>query len=179
MRFTTPFLLLVAAVGLFFLFINPHYKTLTDLRAISAEYDDSIERAQSAVAKKDQLLAKKNAFDPVEIKRLQKMLPDKVDAVRLIIEINSITNARGTSIKNIKTTSEVATKRTTPGQDQTKYGTTQLSYSVSMTYDAFLQYMQDLEKSLRLVDITAVTFKPTDTSSIYDYSITLKTYWLK
>jgi hypothetical protein len=179
MRFLTPILMLAAAVGMFFLFINPHYKTITELRAQALEYDNAIERAQAVVAKKDQLLAKKNAFNPEDIKRLQKMLPDNVDAVRLIIDLNGLANKYNSSIQDIKLTQDNTQTQQTVGAPTQLYTSSLVGFTVSMNYDQFLSYLKDIEKSLRLLDIAAITFKPEDNSSVYKYGITLKAYALK
>jgi hypothetical protein len=53
-----------------------------------------------------------------------------------------------------------------------------LTFTVTATYNDFLNLLQDLESNLRLLDITNIAFHSTDTG-FYDYTVTLNTYWLK
>ena len=53
-----------------------------------------------------------------------------------------------------------------------------MSFKVSAPYENFVKFMKDLEQSLRIVDVTALSFKA-NANNIYDYSVSIKTYWLK
>jgi len=80
-------------------------------------------------------------------------------------------------IRNFKT--ETGDKVETVGVDQTPYGTLTLSFSTTASYTTFLAFLHDIEESLRLIDITSVQFNSSDLSQLYDYSVSIKTYWLK
>jgi len=179
MKFLTPFLMLAAAVGLFLLFINPQYKSVTELRARALEYDNAIERAQAVVAKKDQLVSKYSAFNPADIQRLQKMLPGKIDTIQLILDLNGIAVGQGSQIQGIKVSADTTQKPTSVGASQSPYGVMLIGFNVSMTYENFQLFLKDLEKSLRIVDVASVSFTPANTTNTYDYSVVLKAYWLK
>jgi Tfp pilus assembly protein PilO len=62
--------------------------------------------------------------------------------------------------------------------DNSKYGTVGISFSVTASYDNFQNFLTDLEKSLRLVEITDLSVNGNNTG-LYDFSVGLKTYWLK
>jgi hypothetical protein len=80
-------------------------------------------------------------------------------------------------IRNFK--ADTGEKSETVGVDQSLYGTLTLSFSTTATYTTFLAFMRDLEKSLRLIDIVSVQFASSDTNQLYDYTVSIKTYWLK
>jgi Tfp pilus assembly protein PilO len=54
-----------------------------------------------------------------------------------------------------------------------------VSFKVDSDYETFVSFLQDVEKSLRIVDVTDLTFTAPDKSTNYDFGITIKTYWLK
>ena len=81
-------------------------------------------------------------------------------------------------LKNIKLEASAQTDSDKIGADNNKYGTIGLSFSVTATYDNFQNFLTDLEKSERLVDITDLSVNGTDTG-LYDFSVSVKTYWLK
>ena len=92
--------------------------------------------------------------------------------------MNRIAQSHGLVIKNIKLDTAAKLETGKIGQDFSKYGTVGLSFSVNSSYDNFQNFLADLEKSLRLVDISDLSVAGNDTG-IYDFSVGLKTYWLK
>jgi Tfp pilus assembly protein PilO len=171
MKILTPIALILASVGLFYLVIMPQYHDLSDTRSKIQQYSDAISRAQEVVSKRDKLLAQKNSFSPDDIRRLQKMLPDKVDPIRFVIDVNNIAASYGTKITDIKIGTEIGSK--------TNYDDTTMSFTAPMSYDQVQKFLADVERSLQLVDVSGLGFKSEDKSSIYTYSFTLKTYSLK
>src|SRR4051812_21461687 len=111
MKFAVPLLMISAATGLLFIFVKPQYAEVNVLRAQSAEYDHAIERAKDTVAKKDQLLAKFNSYNPEDIARLKKFLPDTVDPIQLIIDMNAIVVANQSKMEDIKVTVDAASAK--------------------------------------------------------------------
>jgi len=52
---------------------------------------------------------------------------------------------------------------------------------VTSAYESLIQFIKDIEKSLRIVDVTEISLIPSKTgeSNLYEYNIGIKTYWLK
>src|SRR3989344_1966049 len=98
MRFFFPIIFLAGAVGLFFWFIDPTYAQIKELRVEEAEFDNALTRARDLKEVRDELIKRYNAFLPSDISRLKKLLPDHVDNVRLIIDLDSI--ASGSSFSS-------------------------------------------------------------------------------
>ena len=174
-KFLTPIILVIVAVGLFFFYIDPQWQKMKVLQATNAEYNNAIDQSNKLLKVRDSLLAKYNSFRPEDLTRLEKLLPNNIDNVRLIIDINSITSKYGASIKNVKLSTPSAEADVT---NNSGYRTMVLSFGVSTSYNNFLNIMSDLERSLRLLDVTSISFKATDTEP-YEYTISIKTYWLQ
>jgi uncharacterized protein YoxC len=178
MKLLTPLLIIGIALGLLLVFVKPQYAQVQTVRSQVAQYDAAIAQVQAAVKQKDQLLAKKNSFNPEDIKRLQRFLPDKVDQVKWIIDVNGIANKYRANIAKIKLTEE-SKSQSGLGTTEVGYGATTLSFNIGLTYEDFQKFLMDIEQSLQLMDVAEITFKPATDSNIYDYTITLRTYWLK
>lgn len=97
----------------------------------------------------------------------------------MIIDINGIAAKRGMTIRGIKIQSGTATKQGAIGPDNNPYGSISLSFSVTAPYDTFKGFLRDLETSLRIVDVTSISFAATEKGDIYDYGVTMRTYWLR
>lgn len=182
MKALLPILFVVIAGGIFFGFINPTYVEIQTLRAEEATYDGALSKSRELQSVRDQLLARYNTFPTDDLMRLTKLVPDTIDNVRLILDLDGIASGYGMHVRsvslnaNASQASRTAAGEIGPGDARHDYVT--LSFSVNGTYDTFRAFLADLESSLRLVDIDSLSFSSTPTG-IYEYAIGIKTYWLK
>ncbi|MEK7505854.1 MAG: type 4a pilus biogenesis protein PilO [Patescibacteria group bacterium] len=171
------------AIGLFFFYTNPAYQdSIKQKRAQIEQYDQVIEESKTLIGKRDSLIKQRNAIDPSELDRLIKLLPDTVDTVRLVFDIDRVASQYGLVVRKVRVgepgKDETASKTVAFRPDTKDYGVISLNFSVTATYEAFVRFIRDLEDSLRIADITEISFK-TGENQLSDYSVTLKTYWLK
>ena len=192
-KYIIPTTLTAIAIGLFVLFTNPIYKDVQGLRAQVASYDQALTNAEQLRAVREQLLLKYNGFSKDNVTKVQKMIPDNVDNIRLILEIQGMASAYGMQIKNVKYDAKVASgvdvvpQNAAASADQNKiYGIFDMEFSTEGTYDNFVKFVSDMERSLRIVDINSVTFSSSDSTivtspanTVYKYDLKFKTYWLK
>ncbi len=178
MKFLTPLIFLLIALGIFIWVINPVYKDIGVLRSDGNQYQMALARAEEAVSKRNELVTRYNNFSDADLQRLQKLLPDNVDNIRLVVDLNSIAAKYGTGIKNIKITENSPAGSRDAAADIKPYGSLSMTFGVSLSYDNFLRFLTDLQQNLRLTDVTAVDFTAAS-AGIYDYSITLKTYVMR
>lgn len=179
LRSIIPFILILAAVGLFFGYIDPAYQDLKGVRAEARAYDEALTKSKELQAIRDRLLSKYNTFSSSDIARLEKLLPDSVDNVRLVLDIDNIAARYGMRIRNVVLDDKGAKGESdTIGGDTNSLRSVVLSFSVSTKYEDLLRFLADLERSLRVLDVTALSFVARD-GALNDYSISVKTYWLK
>jgi hypothetical protein len=179
MKLITPIALLAATIGLFFIFISPRYESVSSLRAEVREYDLAIDRAKEVVTKRNQLLTKKNSFSKVDLERLNKLLPDKVDNIRLIIDVNDIANRYNSNINTIKIAQEKPTTQASATQSTKPYTSIELSFQTKMTYENIQKFLIDIEDSLKLLDVGTLSIVIAEDPVNYDYNVMLKAYYLK
>lgn len=183
MKSLTPIILIITAAILFFVFTDPAYKDVMDLRSQQQEYNDVLTKSKELLSKRKSLQDKYNAFSTTDVDRLRKLLPDGVDNVKLIIDIDEIAKRYGLTIRNVRLDDSKAKAGAkdsiaTITAGEARYGTIPMGFSVNADYDTFVKFLQDLEGSLRLVDVVNISLKPSATG-LYSYDVSLKTYWLK
>jgi hypothetical protein len=184
MRFLLPLILVAASIGLFVLYTNPAYQGpggVKSLQAQVASYDDALNKSQELKSVRDQLLSKYNTFASENKEKLLDMLPDNVDNIRLVIDINNIASRHSLAVKNLELgnteNSKAVRNAAALGGSGSSVGSVNLGFTVTADYDRFLAFLSDLEHSLRLVDIESISFDVSQTN-INDYSIKIRTYWL-
>lgn len=196
-RFLSPIILVGISVAGFFLFTNPYYKEVVALKDQVDSYNEALNNSKSLEAERDKLTQQYNSIDRNNLVKLERMLPDSVDNIRLILEIEKLAIPYGMILKDVKydtktqeedTTLALKNAKTATAEENNKeYGTWELEFSTQGSYFDFLNFVKDLEKNLRIVDISSVEFSSktgtglaaTQPSNNYKYTFTIKTYWLK
>lgn len=200
-RFIIPTTLIVISVIGFLTFTNPIFQDVSSLRAQVASYDEALGNSKLLENARDDLTSKSSKITQDNLYRITKFLPDNVDNIRLILEIEKLATPYGMALRDVKydTASQNATTAgasptpapisasptsTTSSRD---YGVWNLEFSISGSYTNFMSFLQDLERNLRIVDVSSIEFSsdvgagltPSTSPDIYKYSFKIKTYWLK
>ena len=183
MKNITSILLIIAAIGIFFFYSKPKYEAAAVRRAELKTYQDTLKKVEELEEEIARIETKIEAIDPEERERLEKLIPVTINNVNLIIDINNIASNFGLAIRDIdieEAEEEEGDERTPVARqrDNAPYNSIDLSFTVTSSYANFVDFINDLEKSLRIVDITKITFTPGDSSN-YNFKVTLRTYWLK
>jgi len=90
MRFIMPIILITISITLFFVFANPIYNEISVLRGEVASYNEALDNSKALENERDKLTAKYNAINPENLTKIAKLLPENVDNIRLILEIEQI-----------------------------------------------------------------------------------------
>ena len=179
MKNTTALILLLISIGLFYTVISPHYATVQTLSAQSSKYKDILASVSALTATRDDLSVKLANMPATEVAKLEKILPDNVDTVNLAMTFDSIASRYGISIKSVRTVeAKTDTGTSIVAASPVPYEKVTVSFSFVSTYDNFRKFMSDIEQSLRIIDVKSVSFQSTD-SGIYEYQVSVDTYWLK
>ncbi|QQR49925.1 hypothetical protein IPF86_02440 [Candidatus Nomurabacteria bacterium] len=188
LRFIFPAVLVSLAIGLFLLVTNPMYKEVKELQVKEAAFGQALANAKQLEEKRDELVAKYNEFSPEQIEQLRKLLPDNVDNIRLILEIDSVAAKYGMSLTNVSVSptlkKDASGKPIDEGgaalalQDQ-EYGLFDMSFAVQTNYENFYTFLKDIEQGLRIVDIQSISFDAISDKDLYIFNFKIRTYWLK
>jgi Tfp pilus assembly protein PilO len=189
MKYFFSLLLITVSIAVFIVVIRPKYNELQATRQALSAANANLETASKLARSRDELIAKYNSISKTDLDNLKVLLPDAVDNIRLIIQINSLATKNGLSLlRNVdyQTSQDTAALALQdPVLAKRPYGEFAISFQTSGQYKNFLAFVSDLEQNLRLVDITNVEFAPADqgvqqsAATSMTYKVTLKTYWLK
>ena len=181
------------------LFINPLYEEISSLRTERGSYDEALTNSKELEKERERLTQKYNTVSMENLERLTKLLPQNVDNIRLILEIEQIATPYGMTLRDVRYNAE--TPEGTGGQalnagiqggyvqgGSPDYGVWDLQFVTRGTYDNFVSFIKDLERNLRIVDISAVEFSSETAASVssdpissqqYEYRFSIRTYWLR
>lgn len=182
MKFLIPIILVIAAGLMFFLYTDPKYQEVKTLRAQEAEYDQALTKSRELQEVRNKLISKRNTFSPDDLRKLERVLPDNVDNIRLIIDIDTIAGRYGLRIRDVAVSGPMSGREergnTAVGDAGDKVGSVELSFSVPARHDDFVRFLADLERSVRIVDVNSIGFTVGE-GELTQYSVAVKTYWLR
>jgi Tfp pilus assembly protein PilO len=190
-RFVLPAILIAISISIFFVFVSPLYTEISTLKGNLASYDEALANSKALRNERDKLTQKFNAITKSDLDRINKLLPENVDNIRLILEIEKIASPFGMALKDVRYNPTKAESSAPVGVQagtavsQKEYGVWDLEFSTSATYTNFLNFIKALESNLRIVDIASVDFSSDSMGGVgvapstYKYSFKIKTYWLK
>lgn len=197
-RILAPIFFFVIGIGLFFSYIDPAYNHMKELREDNTRLDAALTKSKELQEARDALLARYNTMPSADIAHLERLLPDNVDNVKLILDIDNIASNHSIILGDFEFDAEPLVEDVYAGdeivQDTTSpeawYEAAELRFSVLATYDEFLAFLKDLERSLRIVDVRQLRVgnvgdadaqkkNEAATGNRYEFVLSINSYWLR
>jgi len=172
------YIILSLSVGYAFI-----YSPMGDLNTLinqKREYGKSLETVSNIETKKNELLTQFNNISEADKNNIETFLPSSLNFVRFISQIDAVAASHGISIDKIssKNVSPSAGSSVENAEPQQSFNTSIVGFSFTASYEAFNAFMEDLEKSLRILDINSIKLAA-GKDGAYSYDVEFKTYWLK
>ncbi|MEK7602001.1 MAG: hypothetical protein AAB472_00730 [Patescibacteria group bacterium] len=180
-----PVIVLIIAIAIFVGYTNPLYtREILPLQAQVREYDGALAAAADFNRKEAQLATERAAIPAESIQKIETFLPDGVDNVQLILDLNALAARSGVQLSNfdVKENGVVAQNEPQSGGIALEQGGKQtdsldLSVKATASYSAFRTFLAGAEQSLRILDVTQLDVSDSPTG-VYSYAITFRIYWL-
>jgi hypothetical protein len=182
MRIFLPIILVIAAIGLFVVWTNPTYQASKALSAQVSSYNVALDKSKELRKLRDELLSKRNTFSPDDIEKLDDILPNNVDKIRFIIDMSNIASRHSIQLRDIELGDIDNTAHSGEslalGTNSDPVGSVDISFSFTSSYDKMVSFLQDIEHSLRLIEIQKISFSA-DSDDRNSYSLSVRTFWLR
>lgn len=198
MKLFLPISLIIVSIILLITIINPYFKDVSTYNEAITAYNLAIDSSSTLQKTQDALIEKYKNIKQNDKDRLDHFLPNTINNIKFILEIEKIASIHNLQIMNIKFRSDQPssvegaaagnTSTTLAGSANTLYGIFPLEFTVDADYNTFLSFLKDLELNLRLIDVQTISFSVPASATktvggtdpnIYSYSLNVQTYWLK
>jgi len=174
------------ALGIFFFYVNPTLSGPVNDTKVGIASDDRALAAAGAFATKVAKLTKAQEDIGAEnLASLFLMLPDSVNNIGLILDLNALAARSGVSISHIEVSplaensaTSASSAATLPTGAQNLEQSLDFSLTVESSYAAFKTFLDALEKSKRLLDVQDISIQGSDTG-VYTYLLKVRLYWLR
>lgn len=171
-------LILIVGISLAFFFILPIWDEIDILKLKKEVADEEANSYKSIIVHIDDLSAKYNQASS-DLDKLALAIPSDQQFPELLIQFEEMVKRNGLVATSIKLEgAEEAPKDQIGGRRSIR--TLSMSIGVDGSYSGFKGFLEDVEKNVRLMNISAISFtKPTDEKSeVMKFNIKLNSYYL-
>jgi len=189
MKDIVSILIILISAAVFGFVVRPQYSEIKVIQQEGAEFDNVIANARKLNELRDGLIEKRSQLSRADLDRLAKLIPENSDNVKLILELQELADRYNLQIRTASSKEEEVDDvdeddKGTQGFDidSQDYGIISLNFSLTGTYDDFVSFLSEIERKLRITDVTSLALTPLredDGVQKYDFQLGLQTYWLK
>ena len=176
------------------------YDGIKKLKADKNSFVTALKNAEDLELRRTDLETKYNSVSAEDKQKLENLLPDNVDNIKLVLELETIAKKYGLIIESPKLKNEIDPTKVVPPTTQdirgtaasgTSYGTFSLDFTVRTNYENMKSLVSAIEKNLRLIEPVSIDVKVPDTALLdknkiklypkgtYDVKLQTVIYYLK
>lgn len=171
-------LVFIVGISLIFFFVLPIWDEISILKLKKEEIGKEVDSLRSIIIHIDDLSAKYNQAS-ADLDKLALAIPSDQQLPELLIQFEEMVKRNGLVTTGIKLEN---TEEAPKDQIGARRNIKSLSVSVSVdgSYSGFKGFLEDIEKNVRMMDVSAISFtKPTDEKSeVAKFSVKLNSYYL-
>lgn len=179
MNSTTTLSYIVITGAIIYAFTMPVMGDLGRLMDQKAVYQEAIAAATEIEEKKNTLLADFNRISAADIDRVETLIPNSLNFVKLVADIDTVASRHGISVNSVSyndNSLDVASLAEAEAQVIDNYKSATISFEFISSYERFNDFLNDLERSLRILDVKSVQIS-TGVNATYNYQVAFDTYW--
>lgn len=181
LRTLTPVLSLVVAVVLFVFFVKPTYSETVTIKEDTQMYKDTLDKYNEFSTNLESKMSEVKKYES-ETSRLNTLIASTLDETKALIDLKEIAANNGVLFGNIEV-AEIGSEAQQFDENGNpiegkKLASQDISFEVLCTYDQLKSFTKDLEDSLNLYEITAMSFDTVEDSVFFQVSFTVRIYAL-
>lgn len=171
MKTLLTLILTAAGFALIFMVARPLYDDINSSRVEQIAVEDTLARLTELQKLRDDLLNVYNSIPRDRIQRLSEMLPSDPEIGTLLVTMEKLTGDQKLALSGINFS-------TGGGADALGVTPILYSFSVSTSYSDFKTFLGSIEKNLRLIDLSTISFSAPGKQPA-NFSLQAKSYYKK
>jgi len=125
------------------------------------QYEQTLQTVSNIENTKQALLTKFNKISDADKQNINTILPNSFNFTKLISQIDTVAESYGIAIKDVTSQdmNPTAGSSIADAQPKSPYSSAVIGFSFSAPYNKFSGFLNDLEKSTRILDINSLQLK--------------------
>ncbi len=183
MKSLVTLILILAGIGLIFFVAKPQWIEIVALRTQNETIAGTLRELRDLQGFRDELLSAHNSISKNNLDRLGEVLPAKSDSGKLLVSLEKLTRDHGIRLRKVEFESTEKAQLAPAQQgviqrDQSRVNTLSYAFTFSASYEGFKAFLASLEDSLRIVDVTDISFLSGETN-LFEFNLRAKSYYQK
>lgn len=204
-KFITIFAIVVASLFVLFFLVGPKFGSVQDMRTAVFRQKQNVSRLVEELEVTKNALSRFQGLDKMDLERVEKFLPNGLDAPNLLVHLDSLVASAGlvaevltldTSDRSLTSIAGSTDPGTTAGLDtgqgsdlapkflaQESLGSATINLTVRGNYESFKPFLESIEESLRIFDVENIAFSSPQITKegvgAFRFAVVLKTYYAK
>lgn len=178
-------------------YLKPEWNRFRELRSETRGLEKVAAELDFLINKKNQLLEVMNSIPRADLDKVAQAVPQGPHAKEVLVLLDVLAKERGISLTTIDLQStaeeekgatgrsplrQYAIRQPTPGppvMEEAPAGEFKellVTFNIGASYSAFKNFLSDLERSLRLMDVQQISFQASE-AGIFQYDMKVKAYY--
>ena len=170
MRLITQLILVIVAVLIVIMYIQPRFATLQVIQRESVQFSEAVAKAKQFNDQLNLLLNQANTLTPAEESRLAMYLPFQIDTVAVARDLENLAETYNLTVLSIETNSRESSESAVANQESADFGATPaaqdvrdqlvtqtVSISVAGGYEDFKTFLQATEANAYPLQVTSLS----------------------
>lgn len=184
MKSLLSILVIAVSVGVYFVYIKPLTLDIRVQIAKKQEIEKVLNRVKEIKEKRDSILQEYNSISVDNIEKLNKIIPETINSVVIFNDLASAGAEYGLTVQEYKADVQNLNQNSVSETvSDLPYKKTRLTIKLSGPYSQFITFLEKIESSLRIIDITSLSVKQGSSSEkgpvTLDYVLEANVYSLR
>jgi hypothetical protein len=186
-RSLTPLLAILVSVGIFIYFIQPMYAEINGVQSETTEYGEAVAKAAEFNQLLNSLISKRNSITAGNLERLEVLVPDNIDPVRVLVDLEALAGRNNMIFGNVnieerEAAGDDAGKNNPDAMDGSPIGEDDfvpigISFSLIGSYEQFQSMLRDMERSLTLFELKNISLEASE-GNLAQFNMEIEMYEL-
>lgn len=165
---------------IFFTESKNYFPEIKVLRKQVSSYNETINTAKKVRSSIDKTLGEYNGISQDNVDRINKMVPSGAESMKLVVQIDDMMRKKGLSLSSIESKDAIDQNSVSNAVKNSGKNVESIFLSIKArgSYQSFHSFIEDLEKSLRLIDVNSVKIGSVGQDD-FSFSIEAVSYWRK
>ncbi len=165
-------LLLIVGIGAAYFYGFPLLGEIGEMQKDAEVITALIEKTENLNQVGQSVIELYDSVPTSDISRMDTLVPDQIDNVKLILELQKLAERYGLGVSGINVSGTGA--REVAGQT---INVVSFQAQLEGYYGDFVDFLEQLELSQRIIDTNSLNFQAFETENGYSYTLALDTYW--
>ena len=170
---------LVLGVGLFFGITTSVLDQVNTKRAERDALADILNRFNDIRKIKNDLINSYNSISEEDLSKLNEVVPPNAKEGDLLVTFENMAKDSGLLLKNIEIKSAVPKDTGLLVVSEDPYDKVSITLTLDGSYEALRSFLSNLERSMRILDVKALSFHAASSATSYEYSMEVTAYMKK